>query len=84
MRSALYINNYNLAHALFLLFFDGKIFVTVDNKAGIFTKHICQPRGPGGTLLIKIKFWKEFKISHSSLLLLNNVSNGLILFSFCV
>jgi len=57
MRSALHINNYNnLAHALFLLFFDGKIFVTVDKKAGIFTKHICQPRGPGGTLLIKIKF----------------------------
>jgi len=31
---------------------------------------------------IKIKFWKEFKISNSSLLPLNKVSNGLTLFSF--
>jgi len=34
-------NNYNnLAYALFILFFDDKIFATVDKKAGIFTKHI--------------------------------------------
>jgi len=40
--------------------------------------------GPGGTSLIKIKFWKEFKISNSSLLLLNKVLNGLSLFIYCV
>jgi len=27
----------------FYYFFDDKIFVTVDKKAGIFTKHIWQP-----------------------------------------
>jgi len=44
---------------------------------------LAAPSG-GGTLLTKIKFWKEFKISNSFLLLLNKVLNGLPLFSYCV
>jgi len=46
--------------------------------------------GPGrhllgdGTWLIKTKFWKEFKIYNSSLLLLNKVLTGLTLQFLCL
>ena len=41
-------------------------------------------QGPGRYFVDKKKFWKEFKISNSSLLPLNKVLNGITLFSFCV